>query len=570
MKRLRITWIGLIASAILTSGMAQTAPPDPATQTGQDPAKEQGKDPIKKDQEQPPAKEGEQPKKEEDKTAPEKYNTLSVGYSVRTYSGLRARLEQYASPPRGFTLYTLDYTRPMEEKNPHFFRFIFNGTPGEDFVMHVQGETDHGKILVRGFSQHNSYSEPDWQPHQQSRYDLDDYTVRVALGADAGAYMRYRGQDRKRGFYAPYPNQDYGSQMTSVGVEGKLLGGQAGVAFVDSRFFDHTDLQPHSLRSTWLGHYTVPLGNAVTFNANASTTKIEQTGLRNGFVRRIGASAVWDVLPTTSLTVMASQDNIDLNNVLNAYARRRLLTGGRLDHWWHGGGAAFAVTHREDERVRADHLYVDVPKWNVFEYRAWQRFNPFFRLTTKGNWQNLSSAATMQTEDPRQLYWSFKSDFEVRAEAGNATTTAYAGFRYRFRDNADRDFNVGWSQWTAGLSRQFKPNLLGYAEVAYDKFRARGTDPDTGDTLGQYFPDSLSEAFGLDWTRRPGEVFTGALVFAIASNSRVVQPAFTYRRDLGQNRSLELVFAPWKYDDRQFDITGYRASIFQARYVTRF
>jgi hypothetical protein len=44
----------------------------------------------------------------------------------------------------------------------------------------------------------------------------------------------------------------------------------------------------------------------------------------------------------------------------------------------------------------------------------------------------------------------------------------------------------------------------------------------------------------------------------------------SYRRPLSDDHDLELVFAPWRFEDRLFGLTGYNAALVQARYTVRF
>lgn len=572
MLRMDRNWTRLIAGAIVFSGaLAQIAQAQdkqvtpPAKQGDQTP-------PAKQGDQKPPANGGEQkPEDQKEKPEPrEKFNFFTVGYSQHSLSGISSRLEQYASPARGLTLFEANLTSPWSDKSP-YGHLVILGTPGEDVVGEGQTAFDNGKIYVRGVLERYGYSEPDWQPHRRSEFELNDYTAHMTLGPDAGAYFRYREENRERGFIAPLDPTNYRAQTSAVGLEGKIFGGQAGLTLVDARFYDHTGQQPNSLRSTVAGHYTLPIGPVVTVNGQASYTKIAQSGLPSSSVRSASVSGVWDIATRTSLSAFVGQDNIDLRNVQNAYVQKRLISSARLDQGWHNGGGAISFTHREDERVRADHDFVDVPKWETFEAKAWHRFGPQLRFTAKGSLQNLNSAPTMETEDPRQLYWSYKSDFEARIEGGNEQTTAYAGMRYRYRKNNDRDFSVAWTNYSIGASRQLRSNLLGYAEFAYDKFDANGVDPDTQQPLAPYFPDALSWAVGADWTRRPGETITGALNYALSRDSRLTQLTLTYHRELVRDQAIDLVLAtPWRYDDRQFDITGYRATLYQVRYTTRF
>ncbi len=569
MLKLRTTWIGLVATSILFSiASAQTAPPPAGgDKPVQDPPVKQG-DPVTT----PPAKtDDKEPAKEEEKKEPRVlFNVISVGYGMRDLRGIQSRLNQYASPARGLTLYELNVTSPLTEKNP-FGHLTWKGTPGQDTVVEGQTAFDFGRIYLRGIVTRYGYSEPEWQPHAQSHYESNDYNAHLALGPDAGLYYRYWSERRSRGFISPNDPTNYLAQTNALGLEGRILGGQAGVTVSDVRFYDRTGQQPNSLRSTVTGHYTLPIGPTVTLNGLASYTKIAQSGMVSSSIRHMAFSGLWDLVPTTTLSVFLSQDDIDLRNIQNAYAKKRLISSARLDQAWRGGGAEFSFVHREDERLRSDHSYVDVPKWNTFEGKFWHRISPQLRFITKGTIQNLNSAPTMNTEDPRQLYWSFKSDIQARIEGGNEKTAFYAGYRSRFRENRGRDFNVAWSNWSIGGSHQFNPKLSGYAEVSYDKFNARGVDPDTGDHLSQYFPDNLSETAGLEWTRKPGEVFTGALNYSVSGIARLTQVTFTYHRDIARDKSLELVVAsPWRYEDRQYQIAGYRADIFQVRYITRF
>lgn len=89
----------------------------------------------------------------------------------------------------------------------------------------------------------------------------------------------------------------------------------------------------------------------------------------------------------SSATVLAlafRQDKISLPVLRNAYLRERRNTNALLIHRWNRWSLHMGVRERESERVRADHSFVDVPRWWTVEGRLWGRLSKQLRLTVRG------------------------------------------------------------------------------------------------------------------------------------------------------------------------------------------
>jgi hypothetical protein len=48
------------------------------------------------------------------------------------------------------------------------------------------------------------------------------------------------------------------------------------------------------------------------------------------------------------------------------------------------------------------------------------------------------------------------------------------------------------------------------------------------------------------------------------------QLTFSVRRRMSEDSDLELIVAPWRHDDRQFDLTSFYSTFLSARYTMRF
>jgi hypothetical protein len=537
--------IGSLATLALASAMAVAQEPPP--------------------KQDPPPEEKQETKEVE---LPIRWSSISAGYATWDGNGSRKRLFQYGTPPNGLTLYELNALSPWVPSRA-FARLLWRGNPDQDTAGQGQLIFNQGNTMVRGRLSHTTYYDPTYLPVN----DSDDRIVRVVaeqtLRPDVGAFYAYRGDQRAQRFPAPLVERSNRSNLHGVGIQGRVLGGQAGLTFTDHRFMDYSGTQPTTLQRGLSGHLGKEFG-ALSLEGIASYTTIEQQGRKDSQVKSLALAGTWDLGPLTSLQFNVARDDLDLNAVQNAYVRQRFNTGVRLRQRLGKWSAQLGYRHREAERVRADHSFVDVPKWNTFDARLSGRLTNLLRLTLRGSWEDLADSALMNTVDTRQLFCGDRALVQAKVDGGNDRFNGYASYTYRYRKNDARGVDVRWTNLSLGSSYSIRPDLLGYAELAYDMFTARGVTEANGENLNFYFPDSTSLGLGLDWTRSPIDSISASLNFTGSNNARATQLTMQYRRQISADHSLELVVAPWNYEDRLYRLTGYNTTLMQVRYTVRY
>lgn len=520
-------------------------------------------------QETPPA---EEPTKEsEEIEIPVKWNSISVGYYTWKASGSRIRMGQHGRVSEGVTLAELKYLNPVGEGHP-YYSFLWRGNPGrnaagEGVVILEGGQT----ILRASVRDRQYYAEPNWVPTTPSQDKIGTVSVEHQIKPNIGAFVSYTSSDRGQRYVAPKESGHQRSRAVAGGVEGRIGGLQAGLTVTDRRTFDDTGRQPATLQRGVEGRLAGEIGNRLSLQGAMGYTRIEQAGRPSGGVRTMAMAGQLDLGPRTYLQFNAGRDDLDIGQLTaNAYVRQRFNSGVRLNHRLGDWALQFGFRHRETERVRDDRSFVDVPKWNTYDARLSGRLNNGIRVTLRGTWDDMTATARATGTDTRQLWWDDKAMGQLKLDGGNDVFTGYAAYTYRFRQNKARNVDVGMHNIALGGSYQFKPNLLGYAEWSYDSIRATGGAEGTSTTVDSFMPNSMSISAGLDWTLNERASFSAAVNHFATNNWRGTQVTFQYRRRISADHSLDVVVAPWRFEDRLYGRTGYETTFLGVRYTVKF
>lgn len=520
-------------------------------------------------QETPPA---EEPAKDsEEIEIPVKWNSISVGYYTWKASGSRIRMGQHGRVSEGVTLAELKYLNPVGEGHP-YYSFLWRGNPGRNSAGEGVVILEGGQTILRArVRDRQYYADPSWVPTTPSQDKIGTLSVEHQIKPNIGAFVSYQSIDRGQKFVGP---KDSGHQRTRVvagGVEGRIGGLQAGVTVTDRRTFDDTGRQPATLQRGVEGRLAGEIGNRLSLQGAMGYTRIEQAGRPTGDVRTMAMAGHLDLGPSTYLQFNAGRDDLDIGQLTqNAYVRQRFNSGLRLNHKLGSWALQFGFRHRETERVRDDRSFVDVPKWNTYDARLSGRLNNGIRVTLRGTWDDMTATARATGVDTRQLWWDDKAMGQLKLDGGNDVFTGYAAYTYRFRQNKARNVEVGQHNFALGGSYQFKPNLLGYAEWSYDSIRATGGAEGTSTTVDTFMPNSMSISAGLDWTLNERASFSAAVNHFATNNWRGTQVTFQYRRRISADHSLDVVVAPWRFEDRLYGLTGYETTFLGVRYTVKF
>ena len=493
-----------------------------------------------------------------------KLNEFTLGLTSLRHSSLISR---YGSPIEGLSLHSLRMLWPLTETSP-FARLVIRGMPDQDNLIEGVAILNGGNTAIRFDRTEHGHYDFDWRPKDESIKKQFGVTVDHTIAPNIGAFVSYSSTKKSNHFPAPRIPDLTQSQTLAGGFGGEVLGGNLNLTLSDRRIYTDTGVQPTSLQRRIDASYFRVLSDVVSVGGSANFARIEQSGQEGSDIRSYNLFGDWYMGPDTALQFRFGRQDLDINTILNAYVRKRLYTNARLIHRLNGWALQLGYQRKESERVRSDQLFVDVPTSDLFDFRVAGRLGGT-RVTFKGSWEDVSSNAVMTTSDPRPLFWGDRATFQARAETGGEAFNAFGAYTYRLDQNDNRNVEIGWHNVALGGSYVFNPDLVGYLEVAFDDFRAVGA-AETGQSLDFYFPNARTFAAGMDWARSPDLTASANINYYESGDVRGSQLTLSVRRRISEDDDIELIVAPWRHEDRQFDLTSYYTTILSARYTMRF
>jgi len=529
--------IAILAMAPVFARAQDTPPTDNKTTEGQDPEVE---------------------------TPAPKRNWITVAYtSLKPH----AEMSRYARPTEGLSLSELKLFTYGED-HTHYGSLTLRGAPKQDAYYDHYISFNRGHTVVRGSHKDYGYFAADFRPAGKSVARESEITVEHEFTPQIGGFFTYATTEKTDRYPAPRDEEKSRTRFYAGGVQGQVLGGTLGVTASERRIYDDKGARPETLFRKIEGSYGVDLGQFLSLEGVAGYTRIEQSGLANAGVRNYALAGAFNLGPDTSMQFHFARTDLSLANVQNTYDRKRFLSSARLIHRWPKWSFQFGYKYQSTERLRTDQSFVDVPKTNEYDARLSGRIGSA-RVTLRGSWQDLRQTAVMNTLDTRQMFWDDRIMFQAKADMGNEKYTAYGTFTHKFEQNKQRGVEIRWTGFSFGGTYLFNDSLNGFAEVSFDQYKAEAGDG-IGSGLDFYFPDSRSGAVGLNWANTDGFSASASINFFDSANVRGSQLMLSLRKQLGLNNSLELMVAPWRFDDKLYDRSGYRSTLLMLKYSLRF
>lgn len=507
------------------------------------------------------------PKQDDDQeevVLPVKWNEVVVGAS--TY-GSNASISRYGQPATGFTLHRLVLFAPGAVDTPSA-RLQVSGMFNQDSLIDGYVAMNRGKTQFRWSQQSHSFSNFDWRPRDESQDRVTELSLDHSIRTGLGGYVTYASKKRDARYASPREAEQTRSRHVTAGIGGNVLGGNLSVGYGETRTYDDSGIQPRTLQKRLEGSYAVDFGEALSLVGGVGLAKIEQAGLPRSEVETYSLSGQWSMGPKTGLQFQFFQQDLDLNTILNAYIRKRIVSSARLIHRIPDGSFQFGFKRKEVERVRTDQTFVDVPKVDEYEGRVTGKIDGA-RWTLKGTWENLRASATMNTLDPRQLLWDDRATVQAKLDKVGDDFAAYGVYTYRFQQNKQREVEVKWHNATVGGTKMLDPAVSAFAEVSYDFVEAR-SEVEAGPGLDFYFPNSRSIALGVQWEPGPDWSGSAGLIHTKSADVDNTYFTFSFRQRLSEDQEFEVVLAPWRNVDRLYGLTGYSTTFLMARYTVRF
>jgi hypothetical protein len=493
-------------------------------------------------------------------------NSITLSYLSWNSSRNINTINQNGFVNGGFGLADLSLLVPYEKER--FYAFDLKGNPGDDFGVRLISQWGVGTSVTTTAHQF-SWFDPSYGNQFPSRDKDFTTTVDQQLAPNFGAFATVDFSEKVNQFPAPLYQPDSVTRVVALGTQKQIGNSNIGATVSESSYTDHSGVQPNSQTDRGELRYSQSFGPRLTAQGSLAVSSIQVAGQPTSWITNYKASGVFDINDVSSFGAHYDQMNLDLNSVQNAYVKRKMDSGVTYDtmlgHW----STAIGYDHREEERLRTDQSYVDVPEWNAYNFKLNGRVFKTDRFGLKASLEDLSSAPIFQTDDPALLYWSRKAAVEAKLSGGNEVNSGYLSCNYRYRNNIDRQFNLNWTNVALGGSRVFSPKLLAYAEFASDQYSVGGQSSEAT-ALGNYFPTSETFMFGADYTRNSRENFSFVMTSFYTQDQWGQQIALTYHLDLGKDRNFQITYSPWLQRDRLYDVDTFTAPILQVKIGTRF
>lgn len=563
----------LALSAAFSAVWAQDKPDAPAAPDAKQDAKQDAKPDAKapekadaKADEQEPIIEGPQ-------------NNVTFGLYGWAIGRNSQRLHQYATPSGGLSIDELSLFSFAEGQKP-YLNFIFRGNPDADFALQTMAIFNEGKGYFKGGINKFSYEDPTVIPTPASIDDVSTAELSYALTPDLGLFATFKSRAANHWFEAPFPHFDTLTNTYSIGAEGKVLQGQAGVAFVGTTFNDHNNVQPDWTRNQYQAHYGRDITTKLAAEGTYSRTNILQSGLDTAKIDVYALDADFDVSPTSSLFLNVRREDFDLPNVQNAVLQKRLDTTLRLQGVNSKQRYELGFRHREEQLLNADHSNVDVPAWNKLNARLSGALNDLVHYSFNANWERFNKGGVIDSSDAFGFYWDDKLFAQARLDGGKNKLSWYAAETYRMKKNVTNEVQIRSYDSLFGGTYSCSPKTTAFFEFTYEDAIAQGATDPTGVSLSDFFPTTATIALGLDHQLPNNATFNINLNHNLTTyvnplllpdgNIGSTQITMQYKKQLNKVSSMSLLFAPLNYTDKVYSQYGYSAKVFGVTYSNKF
>jgi hypothetical protein len=554
-KRKREIATGLLILAIATVfGQQTTPPPDQAK-------------PEKKDEQSAKAPLAPLP-------------SVVLGWSSWSISGNENKFRQYATPPKGGFIREFSYAPTYQ--NRHDAYVDIKAPWQDDYRLSGGVRLNNGTTYLNATDHRNKFFNPDPSVLDVSQRHVNAVAAGQKITPDFGLSFSTRSDQQDYVFPAPLDPLHNRTRIWNASAKGSLWrDGFVDLSYTDWRYWDRTNILPDTNMQTWSAGVTHQLSDSLSLNGTYSRSMIHQPAI--GDTDKIEAwSAGGNFLLGDSTTIIGEfrGEKLTLPTVDNAYDRSRQLARGRIVHSFGAGWSGqFGYSRLALERVNDAHTFVDVPKWHTFEAQLSGRLSPALRLTARGSRASMDGSASMETDDPRALYWRNRWSAEVKLDATGELVNGYVVFGLHDDRNDVRDVHVRNQNLTFGGTFQAQPNLEFYMESSFELWSGGTSDP-LNPNLGQYFPDGTTFTVGGNWTIDAKTYATANYTLFTTSNDNplglpggnVRGNFFTgslhYKTPMGYE--LGLTFAPFSYSDRLYANRGYNTGLIQVTAKARF
>lgn len=491
-----------------------------------------------------------------------------LGWASWDVDGSRSRMRQYATPPDGLYIKKLSWG-PWLPNLAHGANLTVL-TPGEDdyryggevYVNYGQTYVDFGGSRHK-FVELSPFVLPD------SDREFSGGSLRHLVTRNFAVQLGAQLDEQNRTKESPLDPLHQRTRTYNAAIEGQFGAAHLGLGLTNWNYFDRTNVLPDTEANVWSLSYAQDLSPALSLGAQYVRSDIDQGSDRNSEVETMRFNGAFDIGEYTGLTFDFRKSEYDLPVVQNAYVRERSFGRARLSHAWSGWNFQVGYAKEDIERVRRDQTFVDTPSYHTFEFKANGRLSPNVRASVKGQRRSMDGSATMQTTDPRALYWRNRWTLQTKLDVATENAFGYLVYSFREDKNNVRDTQVRNHAITLGGTLQIRPEVDLFFEAASDNWSAQSADPEAFN-LDSYFPDGSTYTVGLNWAIRP-ELSAGISYVEFGTRNdnplglrdnnvkgRFLTTSLRYRLPIGLELGLNL--APWSHSDRAQRELDYRST----------
>lgn len=509
---------------------------------------------------------------------PPKPVSIDIGWSWWNESGNLAKFRQYATPPNSRFLRELRYISPFWRTGDNLRLQLWSPTE-DDYRLETNLSFGFGATRIEAFTTRNRFITATPTPLPVSERTVTESFVKQALTPDFSVFVRYRQDGQTHHLETPRSPLLQNTRYWDAVAEGKLGNGQLSIGYTDWRFFDRTDTFPDTGMERWHWRYLWEISPTLALEGTFAQMHLRQQNRASSKMETINLAGDIMLSDATELALSFRQDKISLPVVENAYARERRSANALLIHRWNGWSLQMGVRQREAERLRADHSFVDVPRWWTVEGRLWGRLSKQLRLTVRGWDERLNDPPTMLTADPRSLYWENRRFAQVKLDGGNPVVNGYITYTYRRWANDARAVALNMTVLTLGGTWVPRDNLSLFAEYSTETWRSR-SEVTSAPTLDNFIPNSRVGTVGFNWTIDARTALSASYTNFVTDNDNplLLRDANTDGRFFTANLSyrlpsdyqLTLTIAPWSYRDEVVSLMDYSTRLVMLSLSGRF
>lgn len=496
---------------------------------------------------------------------PPKPVSIDLGWAWWNVDGNLAKFRQYATPPNSRFIRELRYISPFWRTGDNVRLQLWSPTE-DDYRLESNLSFGFGATRIEAWTTRNRFITPVPEPLPTSERSVTESFFKQSLTPDFAVFVRYRQDGQNHYLETPRTPLLQNTRYWDAVAEGRLGNGQLSIGYTDWRYFDRTNTFPDTSMERWHARYLWEVNPALSVEGAFARMNLRQQNRPASKMETLNLASDLALGTATELALSFRQDKIALPAVQNAYVQERRSASALLIHRWNRWSLQVGVREREAERVRADHSFVDVPRWWTVEGRLWGRLSKQLRLTVRGWDERLNDPPAMLTTDPRSLYWDNRRFAQVKLDGGTAAFNGYLTYTHRRWANGARAVALNLNGITLGGTWTPRDNLSLFAEYSSEAWTAR-SEVTQFPTLDNFVPNSRVSTIGFNWNINSRATISASYTNFVTDNDnplllrdgntegRFFTANISYR--LPSDYELTLTIAPWSYRDEVVSLMDY-------------